>query len=168
MVTKLLLKKGNLCAGIYDHIGMRIVTNDIFSAILLIKFLRSRHIFMYANVLPQESKNSLAEFHQIEALFSEFGAPVQEPVTRASKRTWSGSENPFSNKKYKMIKIIERILVTTSNGRKAFFPCELQILTKQMHESLSKKKMNHSAYEKRQVTGVKRRLFQGTSLSGRL
>lgn len=168
MVTKLLLKKGNLCAGIYDHIGMRIVTNDIFSAILLIKFLRSRHIFMYANVLPQESKNSLAEFHQIKALFSEFGAPVQEPVTRVSKRTWSGSENPFSNKNYKMIKIVERILVTTSNGRKAFFPCELQILTKQMHESLSKKMMNHSAYEKRQVSGVKRRLFQGTSLSSRL
>ncbi len=168
LVTKLLLKEGNLCAGIYDHIGMRIVTNDIFSAILLIKFLRSRNIFMYANILPQESKNSLAEFHQIEALFSEFSGPIQENVTKTSKRTWPGSENRYSNKKYKMIKIVERILITTRNGRKAFFPCELQILTKQMHESLSKKKMNHSAYEKRQFRGVRRRLFRETSLSCRL
>jgi len=168
LVTKLLLKEGNLSAGIYDHIGMRIVTNDIFSAILLIKFLRSRNIFMYANVIPQESKNSLAEFHEIEALFAEFSGPIQEIVTRESKSTWPGNENRFSNKKFKMIKIIERILVTRSNGRKVFFPCEIQILTKQTHESLSKKKMGHSAYEKRQVKGVKLRLFHGTSLFGRL
>lgn len=168
LVTKLLLKEGNLSAGIYDHIGMRIVTNDIFSAILLIKFLRSRNIFMYANVIPQESKNSLADFHEIEALFAEFSAPIREIVTRESKTTWPGNENPFSSKKFKMIKIIERILVTTSSGRKVFFPCEIQILTKQTLESLSKKNMEHSAYEKRQLKGIKRRLFHGTTLFGSL
>jgi len=168
LVTKLLLKEGNLSVGIFDHIGMRFVTNDIFSAILLIKFLRSRHIFMYANIVPQESKNSLAEFHQIEALFLEFSGSIRESVTPASKSTLLGSENRFSSKKFKMIKIVERVLVTTPNGRKVFFPCEIQILTKQTHESLHKKKMNHSAYEKRQVKGVRRRLFQGTSLCGGL
>jgi uncharacterized protein (TIGR04562 family) len=78
LVTKLLLKESNLSSEIYDHIGMRFVTHDIFSAILLIKFLRSRHVFMYANVLPQQSKNSLAEFQQIEALFAEFREPIRE------------------------------------------------------------------------------------------
>jgi len=167
LVTKLLLKEGNLCAGIYDHIGMRFVTNDIFSAILLIRFLRSRHIFMYANVLPQESKNSLAEFHLIEALFSEFSGPIQETITSSSKGTWPGIDNCYSSKKFKMIKIVERVLVTTHNGHKVFFPCEIQILTKKTHESLNQKKTNHSAYEKRQVKGVKRRLFHSTSLSGK-
>jgi uncharacterized protein (TIGR04562 family) len=80
LVTRLLLKEGNLSSEIYDHIGMRFVTHDIFSAILLIKFLRSRHVFMYANVLPQESKNSLAEFDQIEALFAEFSEPADSAV----------------------------------------------------------------------------------------
>jgi uncharacterized protein (TIGR04562 family) len=168
LVTKLLLKEGNLSAQIFDHIGMRFVTNDIFSAILLVKFLRSRHIFMYANIVPQQSKNSLAEFHQIEALFSEFNGPIHKSVTQTSKNTWVGSENRFSSKKFKMIKIVERILVTTPNGRKVFFPCEIQILTKQTYDSLHKKKMKHSEYEKRQVKGVKRRLFNGTSLCGRL
>lgn len=168
LVTKLLLKEGNLSAGIYDHIGMRIVTNDIFSAILLIKFLRSRNIFMYANVIPQESKNSLAEFHEIEALFAEFSDPIQELLTGGGKNTWPSGDNRYSSKKFKMIKIIERILVSTSNGRKIFFPCEIQILTMQTHKSLNRKKMNHCAYEKRQAEGVKRRLFHGTSLAGRL
>ncbi|MCP4876580.1 MAG: TIGR04552 family protein [Gammaproteobacteria bacterium] len=164
LVTKLLLKEGNLSARIYDHIGMRFVTHDIFSAILLIKFLRSRNIFMYANVLPHESRNSLAEFHQIESLFAEFSDPVEEIDIGSGGVTWPPNENSYSSKKFKMIKIIERILVTTETGRKVFFPCEIQILTRSTQESLSKKKTQHSAYEKRQIKGVKRRLFHRTSL----
>jgi uncharacterized protein (TIGR04562 family) len=164
VVNKLLLKEGNLSARIYDHIGVRFVTNDIFSAILLIKFLRSRNIFMYANLLPRESKNSIAEFHQIEALFSEFTEPVVHSIRGEGKSINSSRENPFSSKEFKMIKIVERVLVTTDSDRKVFFPCEFQILTRQAHESHSKKQMTHVAYEKRQVEGVKKRLFKGTSL----
>ncbi len=164
IVTKLLLKEGNLSARIYDHIGIRIVTRDIFSAILLIKFLRSRHIFMYANVLPQESKNSMAEFHEIEELFSEFSTPIQHTLMGKNNSVGSSRNNPYSSKEFKMIKIVERILVTASSGRKVFTPCEFQILTKQTHESLGKNLLNHAAYEKRQIRGVKNRLFSGTSL----
>ena len=63
-----------------------------------------------------------------------------------------------------MIKIVERILVSTSGGRKVFFPCEFQILTRQTYESLERDKTRHSAYERRQVRGVRRRLLRGTSL----
>ncbi len=164
VVTKLLLKEGNLSTAIYDHIGVRIVTNDIFSAILLIKFLRSRHIFMYANVLPQKSKNSMAEFHQIEELFSEFSAPIEYTMKGKSKTIEPDSKNLYSNKEFKMIKIVERVLVTTNSGRNVFFPCEIQILTKQTHDSLTKKQISHAAYIKRQIEGVKNRLFSGTTL----
>jgi len=164
IVTKLLLKEGNLSARIYDHIGVRFVTNDIFSAILLIKFLRSRNIFMYANLLPQESKNSMAEFHQIEELFSEFSDPIEHNLVGESKRVSPVRDNPFSSREFKMIKIVERVLVTTGSGRKTFFPCEFQILTRQTYETISKKKISHAAYEKRQIEGVKNRLFKGTSL----
>ena len=165
VVTKLLLKEGNLSARIYDHIGVRFVTNDIFSAILLIKFLRSRHILMYANVLPQESKNLMADFDQIEELFSEFSAPLQHTLEGKSSDVEPGSKNPYSSKDFKMIKIVERILVTI-NDRQAFFPCEFQILTKQTHESLRIKRVNHAEYGKRQIEGVRNRLFNGTSLMG--
>ncbi len=167
IVTKLLLKEGNLSASIYDHIGVRIVTNDIFSAILLIKFLRTRHILMYANVLPQKSKNSMAEFNQIEALFSEFSAPIPHTVMGESRRIEPDIINPYSSKEFKMIKIVERVLVTTSNGRHVFFPCEFQILTKQTHESFSENRISHTAYEKRQIKGVRNRLLSGTSLMGK-
>jgi len=164
IVTKLLLKQGNLSASINDHLGLRFVTNDISSAILLIKFLRSRNIFMYANLLPQKSKNSMAEFHQIEALFAEYSVPVHQLQTGERKTQAATTENPFSSKEFKMIKIVERVLVTTISGRKVFFPCEIQILTRQTLEWLGKNQLNHSAYEKRQTEGVIKRLFKKTSL----
>jgi uncharacterized protein (TIGR04562 family) len=164
IVTKLLLKEGNLSTEIYDHLGLRLVTNDISSAILLIKFLRSRNIIMYANLLPQKSKNSMAEFHQIEALFSEYSIPIEHPVKGRTERMEPNNNNPFSSKEFKMIKIVERILVTTNSGRKTFFPCELQILTRQTLESQDKQRLSHATYEKRQLEGVRKRLFRGTSL----
>jgi uncharacterized protein (TIGR04562 family) len=164
IVTKLLLKEGNLSARIYDHIGVRFVTNDIFSAILLIKFLRSRNIFMYANLLPRESKNSMVEFHQIEELFSAFNDPIEHNIAGETGPVNPARENPFSSQEFKMIKIIERVLVTTGSGRKTLFPCEFQILTRQTYETISKKKISHAAYEKRQIEGVRNRLFKGTSL----
>jgi uncharacterized protein (TIGR04562 family) len=80
------------------------------------------------------------------------------------EQPWPAAKNHYSSKKFKMIKIIERVLVTTGSGRKVFFPFELQILTRQTQDLLSHKKTRHSAYEKRQVKGVRRRLFHGTSL----
>ena len=135
-----LLKEGNLSARIYDHIGVRFVTNEIFSAILLIKFLRSRNIFMYANLLPRESKNSMAEFHQIEELFSEFNDSVEHSIAGETRPVNPARENPFSSQEFKMIKIVERVLETIGNGRKTFFPGEFQILTRRTHETISKKK----------------------------
>jgi uncharacterized protein (TIGR04562 family) len=119
---------------------------------------------MYANVLPQQSKNSLAEFDQIEAMFAEFSEPADSAVKARGEQAWPAAKNHFSSKKFKMIKIIERVLVMTGSGLKVFFPCEFQILTRQTQDSLSHKKTHHSAYEKRQVKGVRRRLFRGTSL----
>ena len=65
-----------------------------------------------------------------------------------------------------MIRIIERILVTTAGTRKLFLPCDIPILTRQTQASLRHIKAQHSAYEIRQVKGVRRRLFNGTSLPG--
>ena len=87
-------KEGNLCSGIYDHIDMRFVTHDDFSTIMLIKFARSRHVFRYANVSPLESKNSLAECHQIEALFAEISGPVESDPTTTGRQAWPGGKKP--------------------------------------------------------------------------
>ena len=164
IVTKLLLKKGNLSAGIYDYIGVRFVVHDIFSAILLIKFLRSRHVFMYANLVPHESKNSIAEFSQIEMLFSKFSVPVQHSLKGQVVGIEQRNKNPYSSTDFKMIKIVERLLVRSKTGGNIFFPSEFQILTQQTYDSLGEELASHGSYEKNQIEGVKNRLFNRTSL----
>ena len=54
-----------------------------------------------------------------------------------------------------MIKIVERTLVPTGSGSKVVFPCEIRILTKETHASLIHRQTNRSAYEKRQMRGVR-------------
>ena len=102
----------------------------------------------------------MAEFHQIEALFSEYSVPIQHSMMNEREDIRQISDNPFSSTEFRMIKIVERVLVTTSSGRKVFFPCEFQILTGQTLETVARQQLNHAAYEKRQINGVRKRLFR--------
>lgn len=112
---------------------------------------------MYVNNIPEATKNSLADFDEIESLYNEFGPPPS--YTQNEKKIKMDDKNPFTSKNFKMIKIIERILVTLPSGRKTFFPYELQILTRHNWEKINKGKTHHDQYEARQIAEVKRRLF---------
>ena len=164
VITKLLLKSGNLSTAIRDHVGLRFIVEDTFSAILLIKYMRTRGIFMYANNIPEESKNSLAGLDEIQSLYEKLGPPDYEDKTRTknSKKKSSKSssnQNPYSSAQYGMIKLIERLLITLPNGRRTFFPYELQILTRKEWEKLDKGDARHDEYEERQVAAVRKRLL---------
>ncbi len=67
--------------------------------------------------------------------------------------------NPFSSSKFKMIKLIERLLITLPDGRRTFFPYEVQIMDKATHHTARQGNSNHDAYEKRQMREVRRRVF---------
>jgi len=128
VVTKLLQKPGNISAQIRDRIGVRFVVEDVFCSILLIKFLRTRGVFMYANNIPEEAKNSLVEFAQIEDIYREFGPP--DYATFGEKAGAANEDhmlNPYSSADFKMIKLIERLLLLLPSGRRTFFCYELQI-----------------------------------------
>lgn len=163
VVTKLLQKPGNISAQIRDRIGVRFVVEDVFCSVLLIKFLRTRGIFMYANNIPEEAKNSLAEFGHMEELYKEFGPPDY-----AASGDNSGivdddkMVNPYSSADFKMIKLIERLLVLLPSGRRTFFCYELQILTRTQWEKLSNGVTHHDAYKARQVTAVRKRIMKAS------
>jgi len=161
VVTKLLQKPGNISASIRDRIGLRFVVEDVFCCILLIKFLRSRGIFMYANNIPEETKNSLVEFEQIKELYEEFGPPDYRLDAKDIKlKKNSNNVNPYSSVDFRMIKLIERLLVLLPSGRRTFFSYELQIFTRAQWQNLSNSQTNHDAYEARQVAAVRKRILK--------
>jgi uncharacterized protein (TIGR04562 family) len=165
VITKLLHKPGNISSAIRDQVGIRFVVEDIFCAVFLITFLKRRNIFMYANNIPEEARNSLVGLEEIEQLYKAYGPPSycsksgDSDKAESNQPTNNATENPFSSSEFGMIKMVQRLLVTLPSGRRTFFPYELQVLTRSKWENLSIGDAHHDAYEKRQVEAVKRRLF---------
>lgn len=159
IMLKLLRKPGNLANLVYDHVGIRFVTHDIYSAILLIKFLRSRHVISYVNVLPELSKNSLSDLEQVQSMYEKSGSPFVERKNNDVAQSVH-NENPFSSGSYQMIKFVERLLVNLDGGNRIFFPYEIQILDKNAWESSHTDDCTHDRYEKRQLLSVQQRLFR--------
>lgn len=162
VITKLLHKPGNISSSIRDHVGLRFVVEDVFCAVLLITFLKRRNVFMYANNIPEEARNSLVGLDEIQKLYEAYGPPAyntSDSIESVEVGKINEEKNPFSSSDFGMIKMVQRLLVTLPSGRRTFFPYELQILTRSKLEHLSTGEAAHDAYEKRQVDAVKKRLF---------
>lgn len=166
VVTKLLHKKGNLSQNVYDRLGVRFVVEDAFSAILLLRFLRTRAMFMYVNALPGEAKNTLVDFETIRRMFSGHLAqpetqPQEPPAALPSLVDAVNQEiNRFSSRSFHMIKVVERLMVKTPSGRRVFYPYEIQILTADTDTASQAGDADHKAYEQRQLQAVGGRLFR--------
>ncbi len=168
IMTKLLHKPGNLSSAIVDHVGLRFVTYDLFSAILLIRFLRTRGVFMYANGNPQFMRNSLVDFAKIEELFNQYNPDVVLSDSFDSlqpDQLMRAPDNPFSSSEFKMIKLVERLLITLPGGRRTFFPYELQIIDRAAYLQTIEGESHHDAYETRQIEVVRRRVFGRRAVS---
>ncbi|RMG40274.1 MAG: TIGR04552 family protein [Candidatus Dadabacteria bacterium] len=161
-MTKLLHKPGNLALHLHDRLGVRFVTYDIFSAILLIKYLRSRNIISPANTMPEHTRNSLAELKEIRELYKDGTSQFivdDTPEEALPKSDLNIKPNPHSDKNYRMIKLTERLLVRIGKNRRVFTPYEIQILDQKAWLDAQRGRAAHRAYEKRQLTEVRKRLF---------
>lgn len=160
-MTKLLHKPGNLAFEIFDRLGVRFVVYDIFSVLLLVKFLRSRNIIMYANNLPERSRNSLVDREEFQSLYTdqESESTSELAAMDQSRNTVRPEKNPFSDQEFKVLQFTERLMVKLANGRRTFFPCEIQILDKNSWDKTRVGDASHIAYERRQINSVRRRVF---------
>ncbi len=61
LALKLLQKAENVAAEIFDWIGVRIVTQDRFDALLAAKYLRLHNVVVFTNVRPGRSRNTLID-----------------------------------------------------------------------------------------------------------
>lgn len=162
-MTKLLHKPGNLAYEIFDRLGVRFVVNDIHSVVLLIDFLRSRNITMYANNLPERTRNSLAEFERLLGIYHDINSNVSAPETSSDESVLvkPKMKNPSSHHEFEALQFTERLMVNLKSGRRTVFPYEVQILDKKSWEKSQIGDASHSAYEHRQIERVRQRLFIG-------
>lgn len=73
----------------FDRLGVRIITEDRFDTLLVIRNLRMTHVIMFVNVVPGRSRNTLFHLPALEPQARMLDAAVAEgAVTPTQRLTW--------------------------------------------------------------------------------
>lgn len=173
MVLKLLHKPENVAAAIFDRIGLRFVTRDRLDALRVVRFLRERSVFMFANVKPSRSRNTLVDLERLEALME---TETDRDRIAAEVERWEEPHspgepvNPFSSRAYRSIQFTarQRITVEDAHGERLrfFFPFEIQILDQRSLEEAQAGFASHAEYKERQRQAARERVL-GDALRSR-
>lgn len=127
LVMKLLHKPENVATDVFDRIGVRFVTLDKLDALRVVQYLRTRNVFMFANVKPSRSKNSLIDVgwlrQEVEDMLGDGTLTPDEQVALLRKRMeeipYTGppdtSRNPHSSRKYHSIQFTCRQMIRVNN-----------------------------------------------------
>lgn len=115
VVMKLLHRVEDLAADVFDRIGVRFVTRERFDALLVVRYLRTRSLIMFANVIPTRSRNTLLDLdwvrREVERREAEVRAGAITPAEALDRlreaareqpypRTETRPQNPFSSIDY--------------------------------------------------------------------
>jgi len=183
LIMKLLHKRENVTADVFDRIGVRIVTNDKLDVLLVLKYLAENHVIAFANIKPSRTRNNLIdinrfleglvrfreedisgwseeevrEFFKPYLVFDREKAREQEDIIREN--------NPYSSTQYTSIQLTARQLITIQDpfsintSYKFFFPFEIQILDHDSFVESRTGRASHDEYKKSQIISVRRRVL---------
>jgi uncharacterized protein (TIGR04562 family) len=166
MVIKTLSKPETVAIDIFDKMGVRFVTKSVFDAFRVIRYLRVKNLICFANVMPNQSKNTLFPtnlFLETIDSFLEQKKPFEPDEIEDKLKSLMQSDahraqykekfNPFSDTDHKVIKFICRHLmkIKTPNGLiRFFYPYEIQIMDYQTYVSNLAGTASHGEYKRRQ------------------
>lgn len=132
VVLKLLQKPENVATDIFDRVGVRFVTRDRLDAIMLVHYLWSHHVVMFANIKPSRSRNTLLnldwlgqQFERIQRQDQLRGDPQSYAEQREALRVALADQaypdapargyNVFSSSAWRSIQFTCRHLVRVDN-----------------------------------------------------
>jgi uncharacterized protein (TIGR04552 family) len=176
LVTKLLAKRDNIAAHVYDKLRFRMITHSEDEIVFVLRELVQRLVpFNY--VIPGESVNDIVD---LQAFIER--EPVLRPhlpqlldlsAVAADKRT--PVINEFSGPSYRVINFVadlpvrmDRVLHRSpndhqfaENGAVVFVLTEFQIVDARTAKANEMGENSHERYKERQITRVKARLAHG-------
>ncbi|WP_374035711.1 TIGR04552 family protein [Bdellovibrio bacteriovorus] len=176
-VIKLLAKPDALAMKIFDKLGVRFVTRNLFDSFQVVRFLIKEDIISFPHIMPDQSSNNLYPVnlfmsvcddlsHRLDTLDEKSiqEAFDQKLIEEGDNAKFLRKENFFSGQDYKFIKFISRKLIhiKPQGGKEAFsffYPFEVQIMDKSAHDRILSGPSEHQAYKERQRTAARKRLF---------
>ncbi len=171
-VIKLLAKPDAVAMRIYDKLGVRFVTKDLFDSFQVIRFIVEQNLMSFPHIMPDQSSNNLYPadlFVQV----CEKAKGMPEAKDRVALQKIFDDEmihagifrkpNDQSSKDFKFIKFITRKLIHIQPEGKErfsfFYPFEVQIMDEKSRAESQKGVAVHEAYKERQKSAARLRLF---------
>jgi len=171
VITKLLAKKENTAATIFDKLRFRIVTEKKEHVLPAIAWL-TENLFPFNYVIPGESHNNLVQLSEVlkRPEYADFLEHMQGGHTNED-RELNPEENPFSGASYRMVNFIVDFPVRVDHlvnvrygallGRTAMVLVEFQVLDKETAKLNEEGENAHKLYKARQKAIVSSRLKKG-------
>jgi uncharacterized protein (TIGR04562 family) len=166
---------------IFDKLGVRFITRNLFDTFQVVRLLVSENIISFPHIMPDQSSNNLFPVELFMEVCEELASKhevfgevqIQEAFDRKLHEKGEAvkflrKENSFSGEDYKFIKFISRKLIhVTPNGEKDpfsfFYPFEVQIMDQAAHQKILSGPSEHQAYKDRQIAAARKRLFPLTT-----
>ena len=176
-VIKLLAKPDALAMKIFDKLGVRFVTRNLFDTFRVVRFLESENIISFPHIMPDQSSNNLYPVDLFMEVCGELAQRLdvtddqviqaafdQKLADKGDSVKYLRKENFFSGDGYKFIKFISRklIQIRPQGAQEAFsffYPFEVQIMDQSAHNRIMSGPSEHEAYKERQRNAARQRLF---------
>lgn len=176
-VIKLLAKPDALAMKIFDKLGVRFVTQNLFDTFQTVRFLVKENIISFPHIMPDQSTNNLFPVDLFMEVVQDLAQrldnlddkTIQEAFDQKLKDSGADAkmfrkENFFSGSDYRFIKFITRKLIHikpqgSKEGFSFFYPYEVQIMDHSAHEKILSGPSEHQAYKERQRLAARQRLF---------
>jgi uncharacterized protein (TIGR04552 family) len=176
-VIKLLAKPDALAMKIFDKLGVRFVTRNLFDTFRVVRFLESENIISFPHIMPDQSSNNLYPVDLFMEVCGELAQRLdvmddtviqtafdQKIADKGDSVKYLRKENFFSGDDYKFIKFISRklIQIRPQGAQEAFsffYPFEVQIMDQSAHNRIMSGPSEHEAYKERQRNAARQRLF---------
>jgi uncharacterized protein (TIGR04562 family) len=183
-VIKLLAKPATVTQTLFDKLGVRFVTNNVFDAFRVVRYLINEHLISVAHIMPDQSNNTLyptnlfmecmADLIDSEVALSD--EAICQKLDNLLKKNSDSADfrekyNPYSGKNFRNMKFICRHLVSikaSENGLgkkdfRFFYPYEIQIIDNASYLASLAGPASHEHYKERQRRAARARvLWQDT------
>ena len=176
---KLLAKRSQSALNLFDYIGLRFITGNVFDSMRVLRFLINEHIISVSHIVPDEARNTIYPMNLFSKSIKELSQQaksfdvkeieeflqnnfVQTQSDDKTKIEMNEKANSFSGKEYRAIKFITRKLVHIKKSDFEFsfyFPFEVQIMDHASYLQLLAGPSDHALYKQRQRAEARRRIF---------
>jgi uncharacterized protein (TIGR04552 family) len=174
LVTKLLAKRENVAAQVFDRVRYRIVTERVEQIPSVVWYL-AEHLFPFNYAVPGQAQNSLVRFMEVlrrHPYGSDIAAELQLPAD-LEKRDPAAPRNEFSGKDFRVLNFVVDLPVRIDDllspldpmadelGRIVFSLVEFQVVDEATARRNEEGDSSHERYKRRQLKRVLRRLSRG-------